>query len=112
MAERVGSESARSYAAFLVWLARHPLPEDRPFGAGSVRYQVARFCDYLDANPWPGGDPRADPRARAGALDAYQAYLGTFSVPGESLQLIRRCLEHFYLFLGPAPWPLPTIISR
>jgi len=79
------------------------MANDRPFGALSVRYQVARYCDYLDANPWPGGDPHVDPRARDGALKAYEAYLGMFSVPGESTQGIRRSLEHFYLFLGLPP---------
>ena len=95
--------SSRSYAAFSVWLERHPLADDRPFGVLSVRYQVARYCDYLDANPWPGGDPRADPGARDGARVAYEAYLATFGMATESIQAIRRSLEHFYLFLGPAP---------
>jgi hypothetical protein len=99
----VGLASSGSYAAFLTWLESHPLPEDRPFGALSVRYQVARYCDYLDANPGPDGDPRADPGARDGALRAYEAYLGTFSASAESIRLIRRSLEHFHLFLAARP---------
>ncbi|HXJ23499.1 MAG TPA: hypothetical protein VMT03_25010 [Polyangia bacterium] len=97
----MGFAESRSFAGFSAWLERHPLLEDRPFGVLSVRYQVARYCDYLDANPWPGGDPRTDPRARDGARMAYEGYLATFGMPVGSIRLIRRSLEHFYLFLEP-----------
>jgi hypothetical protein len=89
-----------SFHAFTAWLMSHPLEEDRAFGASSVRYQVARYCDYLDANPWPDGDPLRDPAARDGAVNAYGAYLRTFQTPAETIQLIRLSVDHFYLFLG------------
>ncbi len=90
----------QGYAAFLGWLSGHPLSEDRPFGAWSVRYQVARYCDYLEANPWPRGDPLRDPAARDGAVRAYLAYLRTFDIPAEAIRSIRLSLDHFDLFLG------------
>jgi hypothetical protein len=89
----------RGYAAFLAWLTGHPLADDRPFGASSVRYQVARYCDYLQSNPWPHGDPLRDPAAREGAVEAYLAYLRTFQTPAETIRSIRLSLEHFSLFL-------------
>jgi hypothetical protein len=89
-----------SYAAFSAWLTKHPLAHDRPFGALSVRYQVARYCDYLEANPWPAGDPLRDPEARDGAMNAYGAYLCTFHTSAETIRLARLSVEHFYLFLG------------
>jgi len=103
MGRRRESGSDRGYGAFSDWLTRHPLPEDRPFGASSVRYHVARYCDYLEANPWPGGDPLRDPAARDGALEAYGTYLRTFQAPGDTIRLIGLSLTHFYLFLGLPP---------
>jgi hypothetical protein len=92
-----------SYAAFLAWLSEHPLAEDRPCGAWSVRYQVARYCDYLDANPWLGGDPLRDPAARDGAVKAYGTYLQTFDVPAGVVRLVLLSVGHFYQFLGLPP---------
>src|SRR6185437_2374710 len=91
---------AGSYAAFSEWLTSHPLAEDRPFGASSVRYQVARYCDYLDANPWREGDPLRDPAARDGAVKAYGAYLQTFGTPAATIRLGLLSIGHFYRFLG------------
>ena len=92
-----------SYAAFAAWLTKHPLAEDRPLGATSVRYQVARYCDYLDANPWPEGDPLRDPSARDGALRAYGSYLETFEVSAGMIQFVLLSVDHFYRFLGVQP---------
>ena len=98
---RTGVE--RSYAAFSAWLTEHPLAEDRPFGASSVRYQVARYCDYLDANPSPGGDPLRDPAARDVAVQAYGTYLQTFDAPAEVIRSVLVSVGHFYRFLGLQP---------
>lgn len=98
---RTGVEG--SYAAFTAWLTEHPLAEDRPFGASSVRYQVARYCDYLEANPWPGGDPLRDPTARDGAVKAYGTYLQTFDAPAAVISLVLVSVDHFYRFLGLPP---------
>jgi hypothetical protein len=91
---------ALSYTAFSAWLTSHPLAEDRPFGASSVRYQVARYCDYLHVNPWPGGDPLRDPGARDGAIKAYGIYLQTFGTPADMIQVGLLSIGHFYRFLG------------
>lgn len=98
---RTGVEG--SYAAFSAWLTEHPLAEDRPFGASSVRYQVARYCDYLDANPWPGGDPLRDPAARDRAVKAYGTYLQTFDASAGAIRLVLLSVDHFYRFLGLQP---------
>jgi hypothetical protein len=79
---------------------KHPLAEDRAFGASSVRYQVARYCDYLEANPWADGDPMVNPAARDGAARAYGGYLRTFDASAETLRLARLSVDHFYLYLG------------
>lgn len=92
-----------SYAAFSTWLTVHPLAEDRPFGASSVRYQVARYCDYLDASPWQNGDPLRDPAARDGAVEAYGTYLRTFDTPAGTIHLALLSIGHFYRFLGLQP---------
>ena len=78
----------------------HPLGEDRPFGARSVRYQVARYCDYLDANPWSGGDPLRDARAHHGAVKAYEGYLRAFDTSEDVIRFVALSLDHFHLFLG------------
>ena len=88
-----------SYAAFSAWLASHPLAGDRPFGASSVRYQVARYCDYLQVNPWPEGDPLRNPTARDGAVKAYGAYLQTFATSAGMIRVILLSVDHFYRFL-------------
>ncbi|HEX3905683.1 MAG TPA: hypothetical protein VH853_22855 [Polyangia bacterium] len=89
-----------SYAAFSTWLAKNPLEGDRVYGASSVRYQVARYCDYLHANPWAGGDPLRESAARDGAVKAYGIYLDTFGTPATTVDLILVSVDHFYLFLG------------
>ena len=94
------SNVGQSFAAFVTWLAKNPLDGDRVYGASSVRYQVARYCDYLNANPWTKGDPLREPAARDGALQAYRIYLDTFDTPGAAIRLILLGVDHFYLFLG------------
>lgn len=89
-----------SLAAFVTWLAQHPIDGDHHYGASSVRYQVSRYCDYLHTNPWPGGDPLRDPRARDGAAGAYSVYLDTFNMPPATIGLVLASLDHFYVFLG------------
>jgi len=86
--------------AFTRWLASNPVDGDGSFGHSSVRYQVARYCEYLDSNPWPGGDPLRDAHQRKPVVDAYTAYLGMFNTPLPTIALARRSLDHFYLFLG------------
>jgi hypothetical protein len=81
-------------------LAKHPIDGDRHFGGSSVRYQVGRYCDYLNSNPWPGGDPLRDAGARDGAASAYRAYLDMFNTPPAMISLILTSLDHFYVFLG------------
>jgi hypothetical protein len=73
---------------------------------------VARYCDYLDTNPWPGGDPLADEVARDGAVTAYRAYLDTFNTGGATIGSILVSIDRFYGFLGlgparlePVTWP-------
>lgn len=97
---RVRTGAAGSYAAFSAWLTSHPLAEDKPFGFSSVRYQVARYCDYLHANPWPDGDPLRDPAARDGAVKAYGAYLQTFTTSAGMIRVVLLSVAHFYRFLG------------
>ena len=94
------SDVGQSFAAFATWLAKNPLDGDRIYGASSVRYQVARYCDYLHANPWTKGDPLREPAARDGALKAYGVYLDTFDTPTAAIQLILLGVDHFYRFLG------------
>ena len=94
------SNVGQSFAAFATWLAKNPLDGDQIYGASSVRYQVARYCDYLDANPWPKGDPLREPAARDGAVRAYGIYLDTFETPGAAIRLILLGVDHFYRFLG------------
>lgn len=93
------SNVGQSFAAFAIWLAKNPLEGDRVYGASGVRYQVARYCDYLEANPWPNGDPLREPAARDGALRAYGIYLDTFDTPSATIRLILLGVEHFYSFL-------------
>jgi hypothetical protein len=94
------SSVVESYASFSTWLAKHPLAGDQVYGASSVRYQVARYCDYLHANPWAGGDPLRESEARDGAMKAYEIYLDTFGTPATTVRLILVSVDHFYLFLG------------
>ena len=76
---------------------------DATFSGSSVRYQVARYCDYLGTNPWPFGDPLADRAARDGAVSAYRDYLDTFNVPGETIAAVLVSLDRFYVFLALGP---------
>ncbi len=94
------SDVGQSFAAFAIWLAKNPLEGDRVYGASSVRYQVARYCDYLHANPWTKGDPLREPAARDGAMRAYGIYLDTFDTPTVAIPLILLGVDHFYRFLG------------
>jgi hypothetical protein len=89
-----------SLSAFVTWLAKHPVDGDQHYGASSVRYQVSRYCDYLHTNPWPGGDPLRDARARDGAATAYSVYLDMFNTPPATISLILASMDHFYVFLG------------
>jgi len=87
-------------SSFTRWLARNPIDGDGLYGHLGVRYQVARYCEYLEANPWPSGDPLRDAQQRQPVVDAYAAYLGTFDTPAQTISLVRNSLDHFYLFLG------------
>jgi hypothetical protein len=90
----------KSVAAFSQWLAKNPVDGDRPYGSFGVRYHVARFCEYLEANPWADRDPLADRDARDGAIDAYREYLVTFNTPAATIDLILSSVDRFYVFLG------------
>jgi hypothetical protein len=90
----------QSLSAFVTWLAKNPIDGDQHYGASSVRYRVSRYCDYLHTNPWPGGDPLRDTRARDGAASAYGVYLDTFNTAPATISLILESLDHFYVFLG------------
>jgi hypothetical protein len=103
MALSASSNVGQSFAEFATWLAKNPLDGDRVYGASSVRYQVARYCDYLEANPWTNGDPLREPTARDGAMRAYGTYLDTFATPTAAIRLILLGVDHFYLFLGLGP---------
>jgi len=92
-----------SLSAFTSWLAVHPVAGDSIFSGSSVRYQVARYCDYLGANPWPLADPLGDEVARDGAVSAYREYLGTFNVPRTTIDAVLVNLDRFYVFLGLGP---------
>jgi hypothetical protein len=100
MIARARSNVGSSFAAFAIWLVKNPLDGDRVYGASSVRYQVARYCDYLEANPWENGDPLREPAAREGAMKAYGIYLHTFDTPIATIRLILLGVDHFYLFLS------------
>jgi hypothetical protein len=100
--------------AFSRWLSKNPLAGDDPFGKTGVRYQVARYCDFLEANPGRNGDPLKEARARDEAVTAYGLYLETFGHEGATERVLAN-LDHFYVFLGlgpvtrreaPAPSPL------
>jgi hypothetical protein len=92
-----------SLSAFAIWLADHPVVGDQTFSGNSVRYQVARYCDYLHCNPWPGADPLGDKAARDGAVSAYRQYLDTFNAAPATIGGILVSLDRFYVFLGLGP---------
>jgi hypothetical protein len=89
-----------SLAAFEKWLLDHPVDGDRRYSGSAIRYQVARYCEYLHSNPWAGGDPLQDPAARDGAVTAYRNYLETFDTPLPTIDLIILSVDRFYVFLG------------
>ena len=90
-------------SAFSRWLAGNPVAGDSIFSGSSVRYQVARYCDYLGTNPWPLADPLGDEVARDGAVSAYRHYLDTFNVPSATIDAVLVSLDRFYVFLGLGP---------
>ena len=98
-----------SLTAFTSWLAAHPVAGDSTFSGSSVRYQVARYCDYLGTNPWPFADPLGDQAARDGAVSAYRDYLHTFDVPGATIAKVLVSLDRFYVFLGLGPVRLGAV---
>ena len=92
-----------SLSAFTSWLAVHPVEGDATFSGSGVRYQVARYCDYLDTNPWPSADPLQDEAARDGAVSAYADYLDIFNVSGATIAAALVSIDRFYAFLGLGP---------
>lgn len=89
-----------SLSAFGKWLSSNPSVGDRSQGSLGVRYQVNRYCEYLQGNPWTSGDPLRDARARDGAVKAYKAYLELFNTPASVIAATLISLDHFYVFLG------------
>ena len=94
------TNTAESLSAFATWLTKCPVEGDPIYSGSSVRYQVARYCDYLAANPWPGGDPLRERDARDVAVGAYAAYLELFNTPAATIGPILASLDRFYIFLG------------
>jgi len=90
-------------SAFSRWLSGNPVAGDSIFSGSGVRYQVARYCDYLGTNPWPFADPLGDEVARDGAVSAYRHYLDTFNVPSATIDAVLVSLDRFYVFLGLGP---------
>jgi hypothetical protein len=93
-------------------LLAHPVAGDQAYSGQSVRYQVARYCEYLHSNPWPFADPLADKVARDGAVGAYQQYLDTFAAAAGAIGDILVSLDRFYVFLGLGPVKLPERTAR
>jgi hypothetical protein len=88
--------------AFTRWLVENPVAGDRIYGHTGVRYQVARYCEYLLTNPSPAGDVLRDPVARAAVRSAYREYLAMFDTPAGTIALILVSLDHFYAFVDRA----------
>ena len=84
------------------WLVEHPIAGDRVYGHTGVRYQVARYCEYLLTNPWPSGDVLRDPVARAAARAAYGEYLALFDTPATTIALTLVSLDRFHAFVDLA----------
>ena len=84
-------------------------PAETAFSRLGVRYQVARYCEYLGTNPWPFADPLRDQAARDGAVSAYADYLDTFNVPGPTVTAVLVSLDRFYAFLGLGPVRLRAV---
>ncbi len=100
MAVTLRANVAELSSAFAIWLVKNPVDGDQIYGNSSVRYHVARYCDYLNANPWPGGDPLRERAARDGAVHAYGVYLDMFNTSNATIGLIFASLDRFYVFLG------------
>jgi hypothetical protein len=117
MAMSIRAEVPATLSAFVSWLAKNPVDGDRPYSGAGVRYHVARYCDYLGGNPWPGGDPLREHAARDGAVLAYSIYLDTFNTPSATIGMILESLDRFYVFLGlgavasSAPMPAPSAVA-
>lgn len=94
---------AASLTEFTSWLAVHPVVGDSTFSRLSVRYQVARYCEYLGTNPWPFADPLRNEAARDGAVNAYADYLDTFNCPSATIAAVLVSVDRFYAFLGLGP---------
>lgn len=92
-----------SLSAFGSWLLDHPVVGDPTYSGRSVRSHVARYCEYLHSNPWPGADPLGDKAARDGAVGAYRRYLDMFATPVEAIGGVLLSLDRFYVFLGLGP---------
>ena len=100
MAVNARAHVAESLSAFAIWLTKYPVDGDPIYSGSSVRYQVARYCEYLAANPWPTGDPLRERDARDAAVGAYAAYLEMFNTPTATIAPILASLDRFYVFLG------------
>jgi hypothetical protein len=93
-----------SLSAFGSWLLEHPVLGDPTYSGQSIRYHVARYCEYLHSNPWPGADPLASTAARDGAVGAYRQYLDMFdSAVAGGRGAVLLSLDRFYIFLGLGP---------
>jgi hypothetical protein len=100
------------FSAFANWLAKHHVDGVEHYGSTSVRYQVARYCDYLHENPWSDGDPLKDVAARDGAVNAYRNYLEVFNTPAASIGSIMSSVDRFYVFLGLGPVPSEGVADK
>jgi hypothetical protein len=87
-------------SAFGTWLRAHPIADDPVYTRSGARYHVARYCEYLSANPWAAGDPLREQTARDGAVAAYRAYLETFGAAEATIRPSLISLDRFYAFLG------------
>jgi len=93
----------RSLTAFAAWLPLHRTTGDETHSDVSVRYQVARYCDFLGTETLLVGDPLADVDARDRAVNAYRAYLDLFNTARTPVSAILESLDRFYVFLGLGP---------
>ena len=105
MAVAAPRNTAEALTAFTRWLGDNPVAGDRIYGHTGVRYQVARFCEYLVTNPSPGGYVLRDPTARDAVRTAYGEYLAIFDTPATTIALILASLDRFYAFVDLASSP-------
>ena len=98
-----------SLTAFSTWLAANPVVGDPTFSRSGVRYQVARYCEYLATNPWPLADPLGNVSARDGAVSAYRDYLETFNAADATIDAVLASIDRFYVFLGLGPVRLRAV---